>query len=102
MSDRAGTGRIRRVRGAILAILNMVYPAAERADHLHCSLLAIFPHLEWEHVRKDLSYLLEKGYLAQAALEDEPQMPWAKRCFRLTAAGVEAAERCIQDPAVEV
>jgi len=99
------SSRIKRVRGEILVALKLLYPAAMQADQLLRSLLAIFPQLEWEHFRKDLAYLVEKGYLKRVVCEGEgdPNLtPWRKRWFRLTAAGVEVADRCVEDPAVEV
>jgi len=105
MGERAGLGRIKRIRGEILVALKMLYPAAMQADALLRSLLAIFPQLEWEHFRKDLAYLMEKGYVARVVCpsQREPALtPWRKRWFRLTAAGVEIADKCVQDPALEV
>ena len=105
MSERIGQGRIKRIRGEILVALKMLYPAAMQADHLLRSLLAVFPQLEWEHFRKDLAYLAEKGYVRRVVCpteQDSALTAWRKRWFRLTAAGVEIADECVQDPALEV
>jgi hypothetical protein len=105
MSQRTSASRIKQIRGEILVAMKMLYPAAIQADQLLRSLLAIFPHLEWDYLRKDLSYLTEKGYLKRVVWEQEvdPALtPWRKRYFRLTASGVEVADRCVQDPALEV
>ena len=68
------------------------------------SLLAIFPQLEWEDFRKDLAYLHEKGYVRQVNWPDEGAegVSWRQRWFRLTPAGVEVADHCVADPALEV
>jgi len=104
--DRAASTRlIKQIRGETLVALKLVYPAALQADALLRSLLALFPQLEWDHYRKDLAYLLEKGYLRQV-WADQSGAPrharWRQRWFRLTSAGVEVADRCIADPAVEL
>ena len=104
MGDQARAQRIKRVRGEILAAMKMLYPAAIQAEPLLRSLLAIYPHLEWEHLRKDLSYLLEKGYLQRVAREPETDaalVPWRRQYFRMTATGVEVADKCVRDPALE-
>jgi hypothetical protein len=102
MSDRLKSQRILRIRGEILAAMKMLYPGAIQAEQLLRSLLAVYPLLEWEHLRKDLAYLLEKGYVKRVLRENEDLLlgPWRKRCFRLTAAGVEVADECVRDPAV--
>lgn len=104
MSEQAKSRRIKEIRGEVLVAMKMLYPAAIQAEHLLRGLLAIFPQLEWDYLRKDLAYLAEKGYVARVMREDEAAelTPWRRRYFRLTAAGVEVADRCVQDPALEV
>ncbi len=105
MSDQTSTRRIKQIRGDVLMVMKILYPAAMRAEQLLRSLLVIWPHLEWEHFRKDLSYLLDKGYIKRMAFAGDDQAalaPWRKRYFRLTAAGVEVADRCVKDAALEV
>lgn len=105
MTEPSRSNRIKQMRGEVLVALKMLYPAALQGEQLLRALLAIFPQLEWEHLRRDLAYLLEKGYVARVLryYEASPDLaPWRKRHFRLTAAGVEIADRCVQDPALEV
>lgn len=104
MSNPSRSQKIKRVRGEILSAMKMLYPAGIQAEQLLRSLLAVFPQLEWEHLRKDLAYLAEKGYLKRLLRDgEEPSLtPWRKRYFRLTAAGVEVADECVRDPALEV
>ena len=50
-------------------------------------------------------YLCEKGYIARVVADnetDERATPWRKRWFRLTSDGVEIADHCIEDPALEL
>ena len=54
--------------------------------------------------RRDLAYLCEKGYVQRIVADtemDERLTPWRKRWFRLTSAGLEVADRCIGDPALQ-
>ena len=105
MDQSANTRQIKRVRREILVALKMLYPAALQADQLHRSLLAIFPMLEWDDVRKDLAYLTEKGYLARVHPDterDARMTPWRKRWFRMTSSGVEVADHCVEDQALDV
>lgn len=97
--------QIKRLRGEILVALKMLYPAAMQADQLLRSLLVLFPLLEWDDFRRDLAYLLEKQYIRRVVPDSEADprtTPWRKRWFRLTSAGVEVADRCVHDPALEV
>ena len=100
-----GAEQIKRVRGELLVALKMLYPAALQGEHILRALLALFPQLEWDELRKDLAYLTEKGYIQRIIAESEPDArvtPWRKRWFRLTSSGVEVADHCVEDKALEV
>ena len=124
MANGRNSRQIKRIRNEILVALKVIYPAALQAEQLMRTLLVLFPTLEFEHLKRDLHYLCEKGYLERviadgdntgraslldggAGLPDgragllDGLTPWRRRWFRLTAGGVEIAERCIQDPALE-
>lgn len=104
MANGRTMGEIKRIRGEVLVALKMLYPAALRADQLLRSLLSLFPHMEWDHFRRDLAYLCEKGYLARVVSDsesDEKMTPWRQRWFRLTTTGVELADHLIKDPALD-
>jgi len=103
-----GNGRdvkeIKRIRIELLVALKVVYPAALQSDQLLRSLLALFPTLEFEQVKRDLHYLTQKGYTERVSTDSESDAsltPWRRRWFRLTATGMELADRCIHDPALE-
>jgi hypothetical protein len=105
MENRQSANRIKRVRNEILVALKMLYPAALQGDQLLRSLLVLFPALEWDEFRRDLAYLSEKSYLTRVvsdAEKDPDVTPWRKRWFRLTSAGLEVADHCVDDPALEV
>ena len=95
---------IKRIRSELLVVLRVVYPAALRAEQIMRSLLVLFPTLDFDQLKRDLHYLSEKAYLGRVIAETEDGnglTPWRKRWFRLTARGVEVADRCISDPALE-
>lgn len=104
MANGRNTKEIKRIRNEMLVALRVIYPAALQARHLMRSLLVLFPALEFDHLRRDLHYLSEKGYVERVLPEpdnDNVMTPWRRRWFRLTTSGIELADRCIQDPALE-
>jgi hypothetical protein len=103
MRNGRNAREIKRIRNELLVALRVVYPAGLMADQLLRSLLVLFPFLEFEHVRRDLHYLTEKKYVERIVTDDEGDSApaWRRRWFRLTAAGLELAERCIRDPALD-
>lgn len=105
MGGNGGARQIKRVRNEVLVALKMLYPAAMQGDQLLRALLAVFPQLEWDQIKKDIAYLAEKGYIQRIIAESEVDArvtPWRKRWFRLTSAGVEIADHCVEDKALEV
>lgn len=98
------SGEIKRIRNEVLVTLSVVYPAALTADQVLRSLLVLVPDLEFDRLRRDLHYLIEKHYIERVVpgAEHEPELtPWRKRWFRLTTSGMEVAEQCVRDPALE-
>lgn len=94
----------KRIRNEILVALKVVYPAALQAETLLRSLLVVFPTLEFEQLKRDLHYLCQKNYIDRALVPPTGEAeltPWRARWFRLTTQGVELADRCISDPALE-
>jgi len=96
--------QVRRLRYEVLLALRVLYPAALQAQQLMRSLLVLFPTLEFEQFKRDLHYLISKGYVERVIADTESDgslTPWRKRWFRLTAHGLEVAERSIRDPALD-
>src|SRR5262245_41598639 len=94
----------KRIRMEVLVMLRLVYPASLQADSLMRSLLVLFPTLEVERLKRDLHYFVEKGYVERVQQDGEENggfTPWRRRWFRLTATGMEIAERGILDPAIQ-
>ena len=104
MANGRDTQTIKRIRNEILVTLKVVYPGALQAESLLRSLLVLFPTLDFDQLRRDLHYLTEKVYIERVIADTENGnglTPWRRRWFRLTAAGMELADRCIKDPALE-
>ena len=104
MANGRDTRQIKRIRNEILVALKVVYPAALEAGQIARSLLILFPTLDFDHIKRDLHYLTEKGYIERVIADSESDnglTPWRRRWFRLTTAGMELADRCIKDPALE-
>ena len=104
MANGRNTRQIKRIRNEILVALKVVYPAALQAVPLLRSLLTLFPTLEFEELKRDLHYLVAKGYVERVVADteaDNASTPWRRRWFRLTTTGMELADRCIMDPAME-
>ena len=103
MSNGRDARLIKRVRNETLVALQLVYPAALRADVLARSLITLFPTLDFEQLKRDLHYLLDKGYVERVLTDadDNGLTPWRQRWFRLTATGVEVADHLLPDPALD-
>lgn len=104
MASGRFASEIRRVRGEVLVALSVVYPGSLQAGSLMRSLLVLFPALEFEHVKRDLYYLIGKGYVERVVSESEGNhelTQWRNRWFRLTPRGLEVADRTLSDPALE-
>jgi len=104
MANGRDTKEIKRIRNELVVALKVVYPAALQSEQLLRSLLVLFPTLEFEQVKRDCHYLTEKGYIERVSTDSESDAsltPWRRRWFRLTARGMELADQCIHDPALE-
>jgi len=103
MANGKNGRELKRIRKEILLALKVVYPAALQAEPLLRSLLVLFPTLEFEQLKRDLHYLSQKGYVERAAAVEQNGdfTPWRHRWFRLTTHGMELADQCIHDPALE-
>jgi len=85
----------KKARRDVLATLKMVYPGSFSFRDLCLTL----PNVEREYLKKDVSYLVDKKCVSWA--NERPAMDWDKREFKLTALGVETADRINKDPALE-
>lgn len=106
MANGRDPRQIKRMRNEILVALKVLYPGAMQADPLLRSLLMLFPEVEFDCFRRDLAYLIEKGYIERIIPDADPDpegmsTQWRRRWFKLTPAGLEIADRCVHDPALD-
>ena len=104
MANGRDARTIKRIRNEILVALKVIYPAALQAGQLMRSLLVLFPTIDFDHIKRDLHYLTEKGYIDRVVADsefDNGLTPWRRRWFRLTPKGMELADQCIVDPAMK-
>ena len=104
MANGRSAREIKRIRNETLVALRVLYPAALQAEQMMRTLLVLFPTLEFDHLKRDLHYLSEKGYVERIVADTEnanSMTHWRRRWFRLTTTGMELADRCIRDPALE-
>ncbi|MGB2984369.1 MAG: hypothetical protein WBE26_00685, partial [Phycisphaerae bacterium] len=71
MANGRDTQQLKRIRNEILVALKVLYPAALQAAQLMRSLLVLFPTLEFDHLKRDLHYLSEKGYIERVIADSE-------------------------------
>lgn len=98
-ADDARAAMIKQTRREILAVLNIMYaigpfkfgPLCEALTHLELS--------DDEVVKRDLTYLIDKGYVKWT--NEAKRMPWAERAYKLTAQGNEIADKIEVDSALE-
>lgn len=104
MANGRNSREIKRIRNEILVALKVVFPAAMQADRLMRSLLVLFPTLDFDYFKRDLHYLVGKKYIERVESDSEQDKlltKWRSRWFRLSVSGLELADRCIHDPALE-
>lgn len=83
-------------RRKILDALKMVYPASLSFE----SICAVIPDVEDGYLKKDVAYLMDKGAILCINARRNQSIPDGD--YRLTAEGVELADRINIDPALEI
>jgi len=86
---------IKQTRREILNALAKTYPIPLSFE----SICWTFVDLETHYLRRDMSYLEDKGYVVW--LNKAANAAWSGRKYRLTAKGEEIASRLEIDPALE-
>ena len=95
----ARAAMIKQTRREILKVLNTMYQIGPFAFDSVCGALTHLVLPDDECVKRDLTYLIEKGYVRWT--NERAMMPWGKRVYKLTARGNEIAESIETDPALE-
>jgi len=96
---------VKQVRREVLVTLKSVYPSALPVEVLYRAVSAVVAGREWNEFRADLIYLCEKGYVQPRLHPDDPngrKTAWRRRWVRLSPAGVEVADSCVHDPALDL
>jgi len=96
---------VKQVRREMLVTLKSVYPSALPVEVLFRAVMAVVANRDPSELRADLIYLCEKGYVEPRTHPDDPngrKTAWRRRWVRLTPAGVEVADCCVRDPALEL
>jgi len=93
-TDDVRRALVKQVRRGIIDLLNLAYPAALDYD----TICGSFVDTDEHYIKRDLSYLVEAGYLTW--VNKESNAPWAGRKFRLTTEGVDLALKINTDPAI--
>ena len=92
-------------RKILLSQLSIFYPTAIEGRTLFHGVLGASPEYTKHRCFRDLSYLQEKGYVAQrrpGRRADPREAEWQSTYWALTAAGLEIAQRVERDPALEI
>lgn len=103
MSDQADM--IIEQRNLLLSNMAIFYPNARSGESWFEMMLGPFPSYTRRHCLRDLAYLESKGYIeTPAAGRRKPAAgtPWNERYWRLTAGGLEVAQKITEDPALEI
>jgi hypothetical protein len=96
---QARAAMIKQCRRQVLSALNVMLHIGPLSFEGLCGALLDLQLPDNECVKRDLVYLIEKGYVKWT---NEAQfMPWKDRMFALTAAGSEQADKIASDPALE-
>lgn len=98
-TKQARAAMIKRARREIVDTLNVLYHIGPFPFPSICEALLHLQLPDDECVKRDLTYLCEKGYVEWA--NEAAYVPWDRREYKVTAKGNELAERMIKDPALE-
>jgi hypothetical protein len=90
--------RIKMARRELLRVLNTVYFGGPVDFVVICEALVHLELPDDECVKRDVTYLCEKGYVKCTSSD---YMPWKRRLYKITAKGTEIADEIEKDEALE-
>ncbi|HOQ06037.1 MAG TPA: hypothetical protein PKY88_12585 [Anaerohalosphaeraceae bacterium] len=97
---------IRQARNLMLRSLDRVYPSGLSVKLLEQVMCTVDANYGIDLMRKDIAYLLEKGYIEIVSLDGEGTLADVRKnsmaVIKLTAVGLEIAQNLKRDPALEV
>ena len=96
---------IKQARNMILRSIELVYPSGINVSMLYQTLCTVDECYDFALMRKDVAYLIDKGYIKLVGLMKNPTMADVKEdsmtVIKLTATGLEIAQNLKDDPALE-
>ena len=94
--------KLLQARHLILQNLNRMYPTPLQVRSLYRVMCAFDEHYTLDLLRKDVTYLRDKGYIEFIDEEIGGADSFDAKCLRLTAEGKEIADKTQSDPALEI
>ncbi|MHC4620349.1 MAG: hypothetical protein ACYTEQ_21580 [Planctomycetota bacterium] len=94
--------RIKQTRRLILSSLNRLYPTPLQIETLFRVMCGFDENYDLELLKKDVTYLKQKGYLEYVDDKLGGAGSFRKKCIGLTAEGKEIADRTQTDDALEI
>jgi uncharacterized pyridoxamine 5'-phosphate oxidase family protein len=91
-----------QTRRLLLESLNKLYPTVLQVLSLFRVLIAFDEHYELSLLKKDLTYLREKGYIEFIDEKIAAETAFEKKCVKLTSDGKDIADRIEVDPSLEI
>jgi hypothetical protein len=94
--------KIKLSRKRLLETLNIIYPTPLQTKTVFESISYVDSEYDFPLFKKDVAYLVQKGYLEFIDEKIGGLMAWEKKVIGLTAEGKEIAEHTQNDPALEI
>ena len=97
-----GANEIKQARGHIVVNLRAFYPNGMSGGLIFRESLApVFPNMEWSQAVREISYLLERGYVEHVGDAGLRKAESAReRVYRLTSSGYDLASGVVEDDAI--
>jgi len=93
---------IKQTRNLIMRHLEIVYPSGLTSKYLYQTVCAVDAVYEFSLMRKDVAYLMEKGYVVLVGGKLCDVKEDSLTVIKLTAIGLEIAQDVKDDPALEI
>jgi len=94
--------KIIQIRNCILRNLDLVYPTGLRIGFLYQTICTIDELYDYKLLAKDITYLKAKGYIVYVDDAMGGMDEFKDQVVKLTAIGLEVAQKITKDPALEI
>jgi len=102
MNDKVAQIKIKQQRRQLLTNMDLFYPSPVQCSTLYRTVIHIDPSYESAAYRKDVYYLEAKGYFEFVDDQLGGANTFESKVIKLTALGLEIAQRIMTDPALEI